>query len=76
MSKIWLSLRRVAPIMGLALVFLGPFFFFSTLQFLQKVDYVAASLSFLAGWCLLRAGVDITRAALAVPEPGKPTTKS
>lgn len=66
------NLQRLLPIVGILLVFLGPVFFFFTLQFLRKVDYAAATLAFLAGWCLLRAGVDITRASLATQLPTPP----
>lgn len=60
-----MGLRLAYPAIGLLLVLLGPVFFYFTLQFLRKVDYAAATLSFLAGWSLLRAGVDMTRAHLA-----------
>ena len=57
-------LRWAYPSLSLLLVFLGPLFFFFVVDFLRKLDYVAALLSFFAGWCLLRAGVDLARASL------------
>ena len=59
------ALMKLYPGLGLALVFLGPYFFFQSLSFLRITDYAASTLAFLAGWALLRAGVDLTRAYLA-----------
>lgn len=68
---------RLYPGLGLLLVFLGPYFFFQCLSFLRNNDYIAGGLSFLGGWALLRAGVDLTRAYLASEsyslEPSDPT---
>ena len=58
-------LMRIYPVIGLVLVFLGPYFFFQSLSSLRTTDYAAGILAFLAGWALLRAGVDLTRAYLA-----------
>lgn len=60
------SFHRAYVYLGLVLVFLGPIFFYFTIDFLRKVDYFAATLAFLAGWLLLRSGIDLTRAILAV----------
>lgn len=75
MERRRISLKSIVPILGIVLVFLGPLFFYAMLQFLRTVDYAAGTLAFLSGWCLLRAGVDLTRAALAdtygLHEPSK-----
>ncbi len=64
---------RLYPGLGLLLVFLGPYFFFQSLSFLRHNDYIAGALSFLGGWALLRAGVDLTRAYLASEPTSEPT---
>jgi positive regulator of sigma E activity len=61
------SLLRIYPLVGLLLIFLGPYFLFQSLSFLRHLNYVAAILAFFAGWTLLRAGVDLTRTALIAP---------
>ena len=68
------SLLTLYPGLGLGLVFLGPYFFFQSLSFLHSTDYAAGTLSFLAGWALLRAGIDITRAYLATTKEEKEMT--
>ncbi len=73
-------LKKTYPIISLILLFLGPYFFFQTLQFLQHLDYVAALLSLLAGWFLLRAAIDLIRTFLVYemeklhPSPPPPKT--
>lgn len=62
--KSWLSLRVIYPALSIFLVFLGPLFFYMTVLFLRKADYFASLLCFLAGWLLLRTGVDLSRAVL------------
>ena len=59
-------LLRLYPGIGLLLVFLGPYFFFQSLSYLSKLNYTGGVIGFLAGWALLRAGIDLTRAYLAV----------
>lgn len=63
----------IYPVLGLILVFLGPYFFFQCLRFLRTTDYAAGLLAFLAGWALLRSGIDLTRAYLATTIPEQDT---
>ena len=62
-------LRDLYPLVGLLLLFSGPYFLFHCISFLQRLDYVAAAFALLAGASMLRAGVDISRAWLAHQPP-------
>ena len=67
MSRLYkqFSFFRLIPGLSIVLVFLGPYFLFQCLSFLHQGDYPSAILALAAGWALMRAGVDMTKAYLA-----------
>ncbi len=79
----WLErLRDIYPVVGLLLVFSGPYFLYCCISFLRRVDYVAAAFALIAGASMLRAGVDLSRAWMATsvqhehqktPSPNEPS---
>ncbi|MCB9640729.1 MAG: hypothetical protein H6728_03260 [Myxococcales bacterium] len=70
----WLArIRDIYPLVGLLLIFSGPYFLYSCISFLRKVDYIAATLALLAGASLLLAGVELSRAWMATSLPEQET---
>ncbi|MEM1008240.1 MAG: hypothetical protein AAGJ35_04490 [Myxococcota bacterium] len=53
------------PWISLGLLFLAPYFLYQSLYFLDKLDYLAATLTWLSGLALLKAGVDLSRSWLS-----------
>ena len=55
---------RMYPWLTLCLIIAGPYFFFQMVWFLRTLDYTGALFSLLAGWFLLRGGLDLARIVL------------
>jgi len=67
MNKLFIqfSFFRLLPVVSIVFIFTGPYFLFQSLSFLHQGDYPSAILALAAGWILIRAGIDITKAYLA-----------
>ena len=58
-------LARVYEILGFVFLVGSGYFFYRTIDFLARADYVAGFLALVVAFLVVRAGVDISRLALA-----------
>jgi hypothetical protein len=56
---------RVYEILGVGFLLGSAYFFFRTVEFLAQSDYVAGLMALIVGFLVIRAGVDISRLAVA-----------
>ncbi len=56
---------RVYEILGVGFLLGSAYFFYRTVEFLARSDYVAGLMALIVGFLVIRAGVDISRLAVA-----------
>lgn len=59
---------RIYDVIGVGFIFGSAYFFYRTVEFLARADYVAGLLTLVAAFIVVRAGVDISRLAVATEE--------
>lgn len=56
---------KVYDILGIGFIIGSGYFFYRTIEFLAQSDYVAGFMALMVAFLVVRAGVDISRLALA-----------
>ena len=59
---------RLYDVMGIGFLLGSGYFFYRTVEFLARADYVAGLMTLVVALLVVRAGVDISRLAVAADE--------
>lgn len=62
---------RIYDILGIGFVVGSSYFFYRTVEFLARADYVAGLLTLVVAFLVVRAGVDVSRLAVAARDDGE-----
>lgn len=59
---------RIYDVLGVGFIVGSGYFFYRTVEFLARADYVAGLLTLIVAFLVVRAGVDVARLAVAADE--------